>query len=191
MATDKKWTAAASAALVAALAVLVVAPPGSARAAGAPLPAVDAPAPDCPVDDYGQCVADYDSGGDAALESASDLGYDSSCSGARYNQVWHLHRGTWPYNQETYLHVSWCGKGGRSGTITYRNMWTTHNGNLCSGYGDYANVVSGGVGYSQITIEGGAYFSCPTTIPWVTIHKHRWMQIRFFPDGSSRAIAWG
>jgi len=189
MQTGKRWTAAAAAGLVLALAALAMLLPGAARSAGM---ADDYPAvPTCVVEGSDQCGSDYDSGGGAVLDDSSSLGFDATCSGSRYNQVWHLHRGTWPYNQETYLHVSWCGKGGRSGRITYRNMWTTHNGNLCSGYGDYANVVSGGVGYSQITIEGGAYFSCPTTIPWVTIHKHRWMQVRFFPDGYSTAIAWG
>jgi hypothetical protein len=188
MQTGKRWTAAAAAGLVLALAAMAMLLPGAARAAG---PADDYLAvPTCVVEGDG-CGSDYDSGGGVVLDDSSSLGFDATCSGSRYNQVWHLHRGTWPYNQETYLHFIWCGKGGRSGTITFRNMWTTHNGNLCSGYGDYAGVVSGGVGYSQITIEGGAYFTCPTAIPWIAIHKHRWMQIRFFPDGYSTAIAWG
>ncbi len=190
MQTNTKWAAAAALAAVAAVAVLLAALPGAARAGE--LAGDELLAPNCVVEgDSGECSPDYDSGGAVARDESSSLGFDASCSGSRYRQVWHLHRGTWPYNQETYLHVTWCGKGGRAGTIRYRTMWTTHNGNLCSGSGDYANVVSGGVGYSQITIEGGAYFACPTAIPWVTIHKHRWMQIRFFPDGYSTAVAWG
>jgi hypothetical protein len=187
MQTTKKWAAASGLATVAALAVLLAALPGLARA-GEP-GGDELLAPTCVVDgDSGQCSPDYDSGGGVVLDDSSSLGFDASCSGYRYGQVWHLHRGTWPYNQETYLHVTWCG---RAGTITYRNMWTTHNGNLCFGSGDYANVVSGGVGYGQITIEGGAYFACPTAIPWVTLHKHRWMQVRFYADGRSTAVAWG
>jgi hypothetical protein len=142
----------------------------------------------CPVDDNGQCIADYDSGGAAGLDSSGSLGFDAACAGTRYNAVWHLFRGTWPYGQKIYLHSSWCGK---AGAITYWSAWTSHNTDLCSGSGDYANLISGGRGYGQVTIEGGAYFSCPTTVPWLTIHKHRWMQIRFFPGGSSTAIAWG
>ncbi len=187
MQTKTKWAAASGLAAFAALAVLFAALPGLARAGE--VSGDELLVPTCVVEgDSGQCSPDYDSGGAVGLDESSSLGFDASCSGSRYRQVWHLHRGTWPYNQETYLHVTWCG---RAGTITYRNMWTTHNGNLCSGSGDYANVVSGGVGYGQITIEGGAYFACPTAIPWVTLHKHRWMQVRFYPDGRSTAVAWG
>jgi hypothetical protein len=187
MQTKKKCAATSGLAAVAAVAVLLAALP--ALASGGELSGDELLVPTCVVEgDSGQCSPDYDSGGAVALDESSALGFDANCSGSRYSQVWHLHRGTWPYNQETYLHVTWCG---RAGTITYRNMWTTHNGNLCSGSGDYANVVSGGVGYGQITIEGGAYFACPTAIPWVTLHKHRWMQVRFYPDGRSTAVAWG
>src|SRR5436190_426470 len=78
--------------------------------------------------------------------------------------------------QVIHLHTTWCGTRA-GGYITSRSSWTSHDTTFCSGSGDYANHVSGGVGYSSVTVEGGAYFACPTGIPWLETHWHVWEQI--------------
>ena len=146
--------------------------------------------PSCPVDEYGNCMPDYGSGGAPTVDSSSNSGWDFTCRGWQYYVVWKLHRGTWPYYQDLYLHTRWCGTG-TGGVINSHGSWVTTGSFLCSSHDPYTYAVSGGNGYTQVTKQGGAYFDCPTPYPWITYHFHRWMQIRYYPGGGSTPIAWG
>jgi hypothetical protein len=129
-----------------------------------------------------------DGGGDP-FGDGSDLFGNARCNGNQYSRTWHLHRGTWPYQQDLYLHALWCGY--PAGAVTYVHTWVTTNSYLCSASGNYTNIVSGGVGYGSVTVEGGTYFACPTSVPWWTIHRHRWMQIQYYGGGGNFARHWG
>jgi hypothetical protein len=96
--------------------------------------------------------------------------------------------GTWPYDQHVYDHTYWCAVYGSY--ITYRSTNVTHGSNLCSGSGDYSFRISGGVGYSSVTIEAGAYFNCPTTIPWININRHDWLHDKYTAWGGISAVDW-
>jgi hypothetical protein len=128
----------------------------------------------------------------ASSSATTVLGSDTAetASATCWSNVWTFQHGTWPQQQVVNLHTTWCGTGS-GGYITSRSSWTSHDTTFCSGSGDYANVVSGGVGYSSVTVEGGAYFACPTGIPWLETHWHVWEQIWYGPGGSSHAVAWG
>jgi hypothetical protein len=121
-----------------------------------------------------------------AAESATDVVATAAASTCWYI-TWNHSHGTWPYDQHISLHTTWCGNGS---WITSRSSWTSHDETLCDGHDAYARKILGGVGYSSVTVEGGAYFSCPTTIPWITIHTHVWEQIKYTARGSSWAVDW-
>jgi hypothetical protein len=120
---------------------------------------------------------------DAALTTAAASVAASTC----WYIAWNHSHGTWPYDQHITLHTTWCGNGS---WITSRSSWTSHGETLCDGHDAYAQKILGGAGYSSVTVEGGAYFSCPTTIPWITIHTHVWEQIKYTAWGSSWAVNW-
>ena len=79
--------------------------------------------------------------------------------------------GIWPYNQVVYDNTYWCAYIG--GAITYRSTNVTHGSALCNGSGDYTFRISGGAGYAYVAYQVGAYFSCQTDIPWITINTSR------------------
>jgi hypothetical protein len=96
--------------------------------------------------------------------------------------------GIFPYQQKLYDHTTTCGNGS---TLTYRSTSVTHGTTLCDGSGDYSFKTFGGVGYSSVTIEVGAYYACPTTIPYITIHTHHWMHDHYTAWGTAAALSWG
>ena len=96
--------------------------------------------------------------------------------------------GTWPYEQKVYDHTYWCGYYG--GSLTYRTTNVTHGSTLCDGSGDYSFRLAGGIPYSWVEVEAGAYFSCPTTIPWITIHRHDWLHDYYNTWGTAYAYDW-
>ena len=122
-----------------------------------------------------------------AADSATGTAAVATATSTCWYITWNHSHGTWPYDQHISLHTSWCGNGS---WITSRSSWTSHDETLCDGHDAYTHKILGGVGYSSVTVEGGAYFSCPTTIPWITIHTHVWEQIKYTAWGSSWAVDW-
>jgi hypothetical protein len=133
-------------------------------------------------------VDEIDSGGDPAQDGSDPVG-SSRCQGNQYSRTWKLHRGSLTHYQDTFLHMIWCGYPG--GAITYWHGWVTTGTLACSAHDSYVERVSGGVGYGSVTVEGGSYFDCPSGIPWLTWHRHRWMQIQYYGDGGNFARHWG
>jgi hypothetical protein len=130
------------------------------------------------------------SGADSSATSVVGAAMAETASASCWANVWTFQHGTWPQQQVIHLHTTWCGTGA-GGYITSRSSWTSHDTTFCSGSGDYASRVAGGVGYASVTVEGGAYFACPTGIPWLETHWHVWEQIWYGPGGGSHAVAWG
>jgi hypothetical protein len=85
------------------------------------------------------------------------------------NSAWHQW-GTWPYQQRITNTAYWCAVYGSH--ITYRSASTTTSGTLCDTSWRQTQLISGGVGrgFTYFTLRSSAGFSCPTIIPWITIH---------------------
>lgn len=83
--------------------------------------------------------------------------------------------GTWPYQQRVTDHTYWCAVYGRY--ITYRTQYVRLGTTLCDHSGAYGFRISGGVNHSWVETQAGGHFSCPTTIPWFTIHTDRWFRV--------------
>jgi hypothetical protein len=85
------------------------------------------------------------------------------------NQAW-SEWGTWPYQQRITDTTYWCAV--YSNHITYRTSTTTASGTLCGVAWRSMMVIAGGVGrgFTYFTNRAAAGFSCPTVIPWITIH---------------------
>jgi hypothetical protein len=83
--------------------------------------------------------------------------------------------GTWPYQQRVTDHTYWCAVYGRY--ITYRAQHVLLGTSLCSHSSPYGFRISGGVNHSWVETQAGGSFSCPTTIPWFTLHYDRWFRV--------------
>lgn len=106
------------------------------------------------------------------------------------NAAWHQW-GTWPYQQRIIDTTYWCAVYGSH--ITYRSSSTTTSGTLC-GTGWRANqLVGGGVGsgFTYFITRASAGFSCPTVIPWVTIHTSHYEDIRRGYRGGTTFVGLG
>ncbi|HEY3462319.1 MAG TPA: hypothetical protein VGK62_02560 [Gaiellaceae bacterium] len=85
------------------------------------------------------------------------------------NAAWHQW-GTWPYQQRITDTTYWCAV--YASHITYRTSTTTASGTLCGVSWRSKGLIAGGVGpgFTYFTNRSSAGFSCPTVIPWITIH---------------------
>jgi hypothetical protein len=85
------------------------------------------------------------------------------------NAAWHQW-GTWPYQQRITDTTYWCAV--YASHITYRTSTTTASGTLCGVSWRSKGLIAGGVGpgFTYFTNRASAGFSCPTIIPWITIH---------------------
>jgi hypothetical protein len=95
----------------------------------------------------------------------------------------------WPYDRHVYQHTYWCGYW--AGALTYRSTYTTANSPLCGVHDIYNYRVSGGMGYSSVYVESGAYFDCPTPVPWITVHYRDWERVWYNTQGGAWILDWG
>jgi hypothetical protein len=179
-----KWAKATGLVAVATMAAIFAVLAGTARADG---PAGDTSSAGGAASD--SVVID---GGDGPPTMTEDSGasWDASCTGWRFRNTWKLYRGTWPQNHDVFLHTTWCGTG-TGGRITYQSSYTTTGQYFCNPSDPYAVRIDGGPSFTTVTVEGGAYFSCPSGVPWLQLHYHPWMQIRYYPGGGSSYISYG
>jgi hypothetical protein len=106
------------------------------------------------------------------------------------NAMWHQW-GTWPYQQKITDTTYWCAVPGSH--ITYRTSSTTASGLLCA-IGWRANALIGGgvgTGFTYVTNRASAGFSCPTTIPWITIHTTHHEDIKRTDTGATTLVGSG
>lgn len=115
----------------------------------------------------------------AQVEAASALG---NCYARTITGTW----GTWPYQQSVHDYTYWCA----TAVITYRTTHVQLETTLCSGSGAYAFRYAGGLGYPDVIVQAGGDFSCPTAIPWITLHTARWQRDQYHWDGQSWMNSW-
>lgn len=93
------------------------------------------------------------------------------------NAAWHQW-GTWPYQQRITNTAYWCAVYGSH--ITFRSASTTTSGTLCETNWRQIQLIGGGVGrgFTYFTMRSSAGFSCPTVIPWITIHTSHHVDVK-------------
>ncbi len=104
------------------------------------------------------------------------------------NAAWH-EWGTWPYQQRITDTTYWCAVYGDH--ITYTSSTATGTGTLCGTDWTSSQLISGGIGYSWFVVRSRAGFSCPTVIPWVTLHPSHYMDVSRNAWGSTAEVGNG
>lgn len=94
--------------------------------------------------------------------------------------------GTWPYDQQVYDHTYYCAVTGDH--ITYRSTTVTTGGTLCGTESRDNWIVSGGIGYFWMVVHAQARFSCPTVVPWVTLHPTDWLETSYNAWGNAAQV---
>jgi hypothetical protein len=114
--------------------------------------------------------------------TAAAVAAASGC--AAYQSGWRW--GTWPYDQEVYDHTYYCAVTGQS--ITYRSTVVTIGGTLCSSESRDNWVTSGGIGYFWMVVHAQARFSCPTAIPYISLHPTDWLETSYPAWGNAAQV---
>ena len=106
------------------------------------------------------------------------------------NAAWHQW-GTWPYQQRITNTAYWCAVYGSH--ITYRSASTTTSGTLCATNWRQTQLIGGGVGrgFTYFTLRSSAGFSCPTVIPWITIHTSHHVDVKRTDRGGTSFVGSG
>jgi len=104
------------------------------------------------------------------------------------NAMWHQW-GTWPYEQKITDTTYWCAV--YPSRITYRSSSTTTDGTLCGTSWRSSQLIAGGIGFSWFTIRSSAGFSCPTAIPWVTLHPSHYEDVARTASGGTSLVGSG
>jgi hypothetical protein len=104
------------------------------------------------------------------------------------NAAWHQW-GTWPYEQKLTDTTYWCAVYGVR--ITYRSSATTASGTFCGTSWRATQLIAGGIGYTWFTIRSSAQWSCPTAIPWVTLHPSHYQDVSRNARGSTSVVGTG
>ena len=94
--------------------------------------------------------------------------------------------GTWPYDQQVYDHTYYCAVTGDH--ITYRSTTVTTGGTLFGTESRDNWIVSGGIGYFWMVVHAQARFSCPTVVPWVTLHPTDWLETSYNAWGNAAQV---
>ena len=101
------------------------------------------------------------------------------------NAMWHQW-GTWPYQQRITDTTYWCAVYGDH--ITYTSSTTNGSGTLCATSWTSNQIISGGIGYSWFVNRSSAGFSCPTAIPWVSLHPSHYEDVARNAWGSTSEV---
>ena len=126
-----------------------------------------------------------------SLREAVGLGSTTvvaAASGCAANAAW-WQWGTWPYEQRITDTTYWCAVYGDH--ITYRSSSVTAGGTLCSTNWTGSALISGGIGYSWFVMRSSAGYSCPTVIPWLTLHPSHYLDVSRNAWGNSAIVAAG
>lgn len=120
-------------------------------------------------------ISPQDAVGLAPLSDATVLAAAGTRCWANY--VWHQW-GTWPYQQRITDTTYWCAV--YNNHITFRTSTTTASGTLCGVDWRAAQLIDGGVGrgFTYFTNRASAGFSCQTVVPWITIHKTHYEDVK-------------
>jgi hypothetical protein len=115
-------------------------------------------------------------------------GRASAYTACSANSAWH-EWGTWPYQQRITDTTYWCAVYGER--ITYTSSTANGSGTLCSTNWTSSQLVSGGIGYSWFVTRSSAGFSCPTAIPWISLHPSHYEDVARNAWGSTSEVGSG
>jgi hypothetical protein len=118
-------------------------------------------------------------GSDVAHTTAGEA---VGCSANRAYRTW----GTWPYEQQLSDTTYWCAVYGNH--ITYYSSSVNATGTLCDSSWTSSQVISGGIGYSWFVVRSSGGWSCPTVVPWLSLHPSHYMDYSRNAWGSTEYI---
>ena len=123
----------------------------------------------------------------ATLTEGNLIAKRPACWASAYWHQW----GTWPYQQRITDTTYWCAVYGSH--ITFRSSTATASGLLCGVSWRARQLIAGGVGpgFTYFTMRSSAGFSCPTAIPWVTIHTTHHEDIKRTARGATTSVGSG
>lgn len=104
------------------------------------------------------------------------------------NAAWH-EWGTWPYQQRITDTTYWCAVYGDH--ITYTSSSASGSGTFCGTEWTSSQIISGGIGYSWFVTRSRAGFSCPTAIPWISLHPSHYEDVARNAWGSTSEVGSG
>jgi hypothetical protein len=114
--------------------------------------------------------------------AAAAVADSTGCASYRSGWRW----GTWPYDQLVYDHTYYCAVTGDY--ITYRSTVVSAGGTLCSAESRDNWVTSGGIGYFWMVVHAEARFSCPTAIPYISLHPTDWLETAYNAWGNAAQV---
>jgi hypothetical protein len=94
--------------------------------------------------------------------------------------------GTWPYDQQVYDHTYYCAIAGDR--ITSRSTTVTAGGTLCGTESRDNWITSGGIGYFWMVVHAQVRFSCPTVVPYVSLHPTDWLETSYNAWGNASQV---
>jgi hypothetical protein len=116
--------------------------------------------------------------------TAPALAVAASTACFSWQSGWHW--GTWPYDQEVWDHTYYCADVGNY--ITYRTTTVTAGGTLCGVESRDNWIASGGIGYFWMVVHAQARFSCPTVIPYISLHPTDWLETAYNAWGNAAQV---
>lgn len=102
------------------------------------------------------------------------IGVTTAATACSANSFWH-EWGTWPYQQRITDTTYWCAVYGSY--ITYTSSTANGSGTFCATSWTSSQMISGGIGYSWFVNRSSAGFSCPTAIPWISLHPSHYEDV--------------
>jgi len=108
-----------------------------------------------------------------------------ACSANEQHWSW----GTWPYEQKLSDTTYWCAVYGDH--ITYTASTPGAAGTLCGPSWTSNAIISGGIGYSWFVERTSAGWTCPTVIPWVSLHPSHHLDVSRNAWGSTEVVGSG
>jgi hypothetical protein len=106
----------------------------------------------------------------------------TACSANTAWRTW----GTWPYEQKLSDTTYWCAVYGSR--ITYYTSSVNGSGTICGSSWTSSQLISGGIGYSWFVLRSSGGWSCPTAVPWLSLHPSHYIDISRNAWGSTAEV---
>jgi hypothetical protein len=113
------------------------------------------------------------------------IGTTTAATACSSNAAWY-EWGTWPYQQRITDTTYWCAVYGDH--ITYTSSTTNGTGTLCGTSWTSSQIINGGIGFSWFVNRSSAGFSCPTAIPFLSLHPSHYQDISRNAWGSTALV---
>ena len=97
--------------------------------------------------------------------------------------------GTWPYDQHIADTTYWCAVPGDH--ITYHSSSVNATGTFCATSWTTSQQISGGIGYSWFVMRSSAGWSCPTVVPYISLHPSHYEDVSRNAWGSTSLVGTG